>query len=101
MGVSGLREEQGGGQADASSRWLKGYWKTSAGGLGFCYASERSFCEGGTCDVQLESGRLGRGEEGQTADVDVWWQLEGMRGSIGREPGRTEARGFCPGGASI
>ena len=32
VGVSGLREEQGGGQADASSRGLKGYWKTSAGG---------------------------------------------------------------------
>ena len=51
--------------------------------------------------MKLEAGRLGRGEEGQTADVDVWWQLEGMRGGIGREPGRTEARGFCPGGASI
>lgn len=31
LGVSGLRDERGGGQADASSWGLKGYWKTSAG----------------------------------------------------------------------
>lgn len=80
---------------------VKRYWKTLAGGLGFCCASERSFCEGGTCDAKLEAGRLGRGEKGQTAGVDVWWQMEGMREGIGWELGRTKARGFCPGGESI
>lgn len=51
--------------------------------------------------MKLEAGRLGRGEEGQTPGVDVWWQMEGMRGGIGWEPGRTKARGFYPGGESI
>lgn len=32
VGVSGLRDEQGGGQADTSSWGLKGYRKTSAAG---------------------------------------------------------------------